>query len=72
MRSEGNKSPKEKASELYILFFNLYPNQDAQFIAKEAALIAVEEIITNALNGIDLPSTWCNYWEQVKQEIQTF
>jgi len=39
-------------------------------IAKECALIAVDEIINNVLVGIDLPSTWGNYWKQVKQEIE--
>jgi hypothetical protein len=38
-------SPKEKAEELYDKFYAWYPNQDAQFIAKQCALIAVDEIL---------------------------
>jgi hypothetical protein len=55
-------TPKEKAEELFDNFFNLYPNQDAYFIAKQCALIAVDEIIKI------LPHP--DYWQEVKQEIE--
>ena len=55
-------TPKEKAEELFDNFFNLYPNQDAYFIAKQCALIAVDEIIKV------LPHP--DYWQEVKQEIE--
>jgi hypothetical protein len=69
-----NITPKEKATELV----NKYRNYIVSFLsdtmkdknAKTCALIAVEEIINNVLVGIDLPSTWGNYWKQVKQEIE--
>ena len=38
-------TPKEKAEELYDSFFELYPNQDAYFIARQCAKIAVYEIM---------------------------
>lgn len=38
-------------------------------IAKKHALITVNEIINNALVGIDLASTWGDYWLKVKEEI---
>lgn len=41
-------TPKEKAEELVDKFFNWYPEQDAQFIAKQCALIAVNEIVLSA------------------------
>lgn len=38
--------------------------------AKKCTIIAVDEINDNVLIGIDLPSTWGNYWQRVKQEIE--
>jgi hypothetical protein len=69
-----NITPKEKATELV----NKYRNYIVSFLsdtmkdknAKTCALIAVDEIINNVLVGIDIPSTWGNYWKQVKQEIE--
>jgi len=74
-------TPQEKADELVIKMYqplpaskeaekgkeHLYYNQ--YNAAKECALITVDEIINNVLVGIDLPSTWGNYWQEVKQEI---
>ena len=67
-------TPKEKATELvdkyrnYIVSFLSDAMKDKN--AKTCALIAVDEIINNVLVGIDLPSTWGNYWNKVKQEIE--
>ncbi len=68
--------PKEKAKELYDNFYELYPEQDAQFIAKECALIAVNEILSavnvttgNAAQG-RLVNQLNSYFQQVKQEIE--
>lgn len=55
-------TPQEKAEELFDSFFNLYPDQDAYFIAKQCALITVNEIIKI------LPHP--DYWKAVKQEIE--
>ena len=57
---------KEKAEELYVGYW--YLTNDSR-IAKQCALIAVDEIInvTVGLNG------WIDgfqYWEEVKQEIE--
>jgi hypothetical protein len=65
-------TPKQKAAQLVALFESIaHPTIDCdkQF-AKECARRAVHEINTNVLLGIDLASTWGNYWEQVKQEIE--
>ena len=73
-------TPKEKAKELVCKMYgceintdlnNIYIiNGDGYFIAKDCALIAVDEIINNVLNGIDLASTWGDYWQKVKTEIE--
>jgi len=61
-------TPKEKAKELVDKFSNeCLLTTDG---AKVAALLAVDEIINNVLVGIDLPSTWGNYWNEVKKEIE--
>ena len=61
-------TPKQKARELVNEFsiVGLHSKMDGI----ECALIAVNEIINNVLVGIDLPSTWGNYWNEVKQEIE--
>jgi hypothetical protein len=64
---------KLKAEEL----FNKYKpicagyngGQSNKYFSKQAALIAVDEINNNVLVGIDLASTWGNYWQEVKTEI---
>jgi hypothetical protein len=63
-------TPQEKAEELFNNFFDLYPNQDAYFIAKQCALICVEELlkdkeIIDGMRVINDP-----YWLEVKQEIE--
>jgi hypothetical protein len=64
-------TPKEKALELVNKFINyMVPPYTTTFDAKQCALIAVDEIINNVLVGIDLASTWGNYWYEVKQEIE--
>ena len=70
-------TPKEKAEELVDKFFNWYPEQDAQFIAKQCALIAVDELIethngmqTFLLSEIGYLITSPDYWQEVKQEIE--
>lgn len=65
-------TPKQKATQLVALFESIaHPTIDCdkQF-AKECASRAVHEINVNVLLGIDLASTWGNYWEEVKQEIE--
>ena len=63
-------TPKEKAIQLYNKFYNTssHPHhvETRQQIAKQCALIAVDEI----LNVIEVPSTEYKYWQEVKQEIE--
>jgi hypothetical protein len=70
-------APREKARELvdkmyycqrYVDGENYIP-LEAYKRAKQCALIAVDEINNNVLVGIDLASTWGNYWQEVKEEI---
>jgi len=66
-----NQTPKQKANYLVALFESIaHPTIDCdkQF-AKECARRMVEQVNNDVLIGIDLTSTWGNYWEQVKQEI---
>jgi len=68
-------TPKEKAKELvdkYLTMENTLNIIDLPYLemSKQCALIAVDEIINNVLIGIDLVSTWGNYWNNVKNEIE--
>jgi hypothetical protein len=63
-------TPQEKAIELVDKFKYISYYLDDIQNHKEGALIAVDEIINNVLIGIDLPSTWGDYWIKVKQEIE--
>lgn len=67
-----NQTPKQKAAYLVALFESIaHPTIDCdkQF-AKECARRMVEQVNNDVLIGIDLASTWGDYWEQVKQEIE--
>jgi hypothetical protein len=69
-------TPKEKAKDLIDKFYQEAPLDEIKFysndvMAKQCALIAVEEIIEShyyALSGIK-PMIY-EYWNEVKQEIQ--
>ena len=66
-------TPKEKAKELFDKYFDLYPDQDAYFIAQLAAIMAVEEILLNVLRMIDdscFEAQAYNFYENVKKEIE--
>jgi len=65
------KTPKEEAKELvdkfeYAKKYSNTTNAMSKELAKECALIAVDEIIVNGFN----PQLPYNYWELVKQEIE--
>jgi len=62
-------TPQEKAEELFNNFFDLYPNQDAHWIAKKGALKCVEEIL-NDENHFMQTHLQYEYWDEVKQEIE--
>lgn len=67
-------TPKEKASELVLKYLRIDNNTKEWFnihIAKQCALIAVDEIL--AQDVFDYTSDWSNtieYWQEVKQEIE--
>ena len=60
-------TPKEKAEDLFSVFC-IYPltKEYGQYLS----LKAVDEII-GALTNYDMDIN-CDYWEEVKQEIETF
>jgi hypothetical protein len=62
-------TPQEKADELHVGYWRL--TNDSR-IAKQCALIAVDEIIANIEPSVsmDVISARIKYWEQVKQEIE--
>jgi hypothetical protein len=62
-------TPQEKADELHVGYWRL--TNDSR-IAKQCALIAVDEIIANIEPSVsmDVISARIKYWEQVKTEIE--
>ena len=60
-------TPKEKAKELVDQYDETLTYLESKSKAKQCALIAVDEIITNRerIKGIDKL-----YWQEVKQEIE--
>jgi hypothetical protein len=68
-----NKSPKEKAKELFNQYHNLIQEIGGDMgheilvsiLAKHCALIAVKQILDNDLN-----SEVYFYWEEVEEEIE--
>jgi len=68
-------SPKEKADELfdkmmYHIMYNCQPTL-SEMVAKQCALIAVDEIIEEVVESTDneIKSMRVIYWQKVKQEI---
>jgi hypothetical protein len=70
-----NKSPKEKAKELFDQYHNLIQEIGGDMgyeilvsiLAKQSCLIAVDEILRiRSVNKDDILS---NYWEEVEREI---
>jgi hypothetical protein len=67
-------TPKEKANEIFSKMYNeVYDSYGTEigFIAKQCALIAVDEIrdAIIEINEYDYQSLE-NYWHQVKQELE--
>ena len=56
-------TPKEKAKELMLKYYNAIPMNTVSF-AKQFALIAVEMVILNCYEEEEY------YWREVKQEIE--
>jgi hypothetical protein len=73
-------TPKEKANEIFSKMYNeVYDSYGTEigFIAKQCALIAVDEIIksnpifvTSKLEGKDGMHEAYLYWKKVKQELE--
>ena len=65
-------TPKERAEELVLKYLRLQePNYNwfHKGLAKQCALIAVDEII-NSVNDEHVSDIFNEYWEEVKQEIK--
>ncbi len=63
-------SPKEKAEELVLRYLRIDNNTKEWFnlyIAKQCALIAVDEILN--INSVDKDFSLSHYWLDVKDEI---
>ena len=71
-----NKSPKEKAKELFNQYHNLIQEIGGELgheilvsiLAKHCALIAVDEILN--INSVDKDFSLSHYWVDVKDEIE--
>jgi hypothetical protein len=70
-----NKSPKEKAKQLFDQYHNLIQDIGGDMgheilvsiLAQKCALIAVDEILN--INSVDKDFNLSHYWLDVKQEI---
>ena len=64
-------TPKEKAQELVLKYLRIDNNTPEWFnkhIAKQCALIAVDEIINEYFDKCLFSK--CDYWQEVKKEIE--
>lgn len=64
-------TPKEKAIELVNKYDETLTYLESKLKSKQCALIAVNELIGQCWDyrDIDLESS-CNFWKEVKQEIE--
>ena len=67
--------PKEKAEELVLKYLRIDNNTKEWFnknMAKQCALIAVDETINYLTTSLDIQTSLnaVNYWQEVKQEIE--
>ena len=70
-RNRKTMTPKQKADELVLRYLRIDNNTKEWFnlyIAKQCALIAVDEILN--INSVDKDFTLSHYWEEVKKEIE--
>jgi len=64
-------TPKEKAIELVgKLFDSIFPSYDANELAKQCALIAVDEILEIVASDDSVIIVELQFWQEVKQEIE--
>ena len=66
-------TPKEKAKELFSKYQNIYLTEDSMGIddeiAKQCALIAVDEIISIKLLWFQKDTEYLDFWKEVKEEL---
>ena len=69
-----NLDAKEKAKELFSKYQNIYLTEDSMGIddelAKQCALIAVDEIISIKLLWFQKDTEYLDFWQEVKKEIE--
>jgi hypothetical protein len=66
-------TPFEKSEEIINKYLSTqYLDFKSTLQAKKNAIILVDEIINNVLVGIELASTWGDYWNKVKKEIEKY
>jgi orotate phosphoribosyltransferase len=71
-------TPKEKAIEIYTKMYNeVYASYGTDFLAKQCALIAVNEILSSGVDvnyyfdkSVGYMITYQEYYQEVKQEIE--
>jgi orotate phosphoribosyltransferase len=71
-------TPKEKAIEIYTKMYNeVYASYGTDFLAKQCALIAVNEILSSGVDvnyyfdkSVGYMITNQEYYQEVKQEIE--
>ena len=66
-------TPKEKAKELFSKYQNIYLTEDSMSIddelAKQCALIAIDEIISIKLLWFQKDTEHLDFWKEVKEEL---
>ena len=66
-------SPQEKAKELFSKYQNIYLTEDSMGIddelAKQCALLTVEEIISIKLLWFQKDTKDIDFWKEVKEEL---
>ena len=66
-------TPKEKAKKLFSKYQNIYLTEDSMGIddelAKQCALIAVDEIISIKLLWFQKDTEYLDFWQEVKEEL---
>ena len=66
-------TPKQKAKELFSKYQNIYLTEDSMGIddelAKQCALIAVDEIISIKLLWFQKDTEYLDFWQEVKEEL---
>jgi hypothetical protein len=66
-------TPKQKAKELFSKYQNIYLTEDSMGIddelAKECALIAIDEIIKIKLLWFQKDTECLEFWKEVKEEL---